>query len=88
MYRERVSEREKEVVASIVTARWQRKGARDRCLCALSLYSSHSDILCSLWAAVVFPIFGFSTLTYCAHSHSFMFSVFDPTTRLWPSGEK
>ena len=42
-------------------------------------------ISCSLWAPVVFPIFGFSTLTFCALSLGFMFFVHDPTSRLGPS---
>ena len=37
LYRESVRKREKEVVASVVTAVWLSKGARGRCLCALSL---------------------------------------------------
>ena len=49
MYRDIESEREKEVVASTVTAVWQRRGARGRFLCVSPLlYSSHSDFLQSV----------------------------------------
>ena len=52
-------------------------------------------ISCSQWVVVVFPRFGFSTLTSCVLFHFcsmldislliLVVSVLDPTSRLWPS---
>ena len=43
---------------------WRRMAARGRCLCASHCYNlTLIGYFCSLWAVVVFPKFGFSTLT-------------------------
>ena len=79
---------------------WEREIERGHCLyCnrlvakkgskrSLPLCPHHCNpnivISCSLWAAVVFPRFGFSTLTSCVLFH-FLFSMLNQTTRLWPS---
>ena len=71
---ERVRERGR---CLIVTAVWQRKETRGRCLCAsLSLYFLLIVIFCSVWAAVVFPTFGFSTLTSCVPSLAYFIFYF------------
>ena len=62
---ERVREREKEVVASVV--REQEIIVSMPHLCIPLIVTS-----CSPWAAVVFPIFGFSMLTSCVLSFIFV----------------
>ena len=53
-------ERESEVVASIVTAACGEEGVQEvvALVFPIVVFPSHS-VLCSLWAAVVFPIVGF-----------------------------
>ena len=80
----REREREKEVVASVVTAHWRMKG-EEIVVSVPHLCIPLIVISCSPWVAVVFPLFGFSTLAFCVPSPTFLFSVLDPTSRLWPS---
>ena len=84
------SKTEREVVASIVTAVWRRRGERGRCLCvSLLLYSSHSDFLQFVGCR------GISHDCWVFHVNilrslfvHFLFSVHKPTPRLWPSTSK
>ena len=90
MYRKGEREREKEVVASIVTARWQGREQEISLSSCPHLYSSHSDILQSVGYRGFSHIW-VSTLTLCVPSLAyfiFCFSVHNPTARLWPSTTK
>ena len=90
---ERERERERKRSLPHCNRREAKKGRkRSSSLCSpIVVFLSHS-VFCSLWAAVVFPtIVGFSTLTSVYSSFAyfiFLFSVHNPTARLWPSKVK
>ena len=74
--RERVSERERSLPHC--NHRVVKEGdKRSLPLCfPIFLYLPLIVIFCSLWAAVVFPTFGFSTLTFCVHSLAYFIFCF------------
>ena len=67
---------------------WRReKCKRSLPLCFHCCIPLTYSVFCSLWTAVVFPTFGFSTLNTCVISFIavFLFQVHNLITRLWPS---
>ena len=78
VYRESVRESERERSLPHCNRHVAKEGdKRSLPLCfSIFLYLSLIVIFCSLWAAVVFPTFGFSTLTYYVLSSICCFSVF------------
>ena len=79
-----------EVVASIVTAVCgEEEDKRSLPLCILVVVLLSHSVFCSLWTTVVFLTFGFSTLISVSSLSLlfFLFSVYNPTVRLWLSKE-